>query len=516
MLDAGVQSIDTMVRIEPWCANLHVEVRKRPSVADSDILVLLCDRVFGQANEVAVMAGKVGRECRGLEHHVELVWSKPSGKQRRLYCNKIEITTATKGPYNGNKGGVVYTWKLESGETLQILANRVCNDTNPYRLLVNGVDFVDLPRVCELGRSPESPVMQQYSEGETTMEAPESDAIADGEEDGVAMVSSSSLGFRLSMAGFRSSTFTSNQIEDELHSTLYTSVIESLRSLITTFLPQTEEMVSRAIIHAFFADMHSSGSLSLNSFDETSPIQVEVDCLWEAHRWKTLNMHCFSSLDVHESTLRFMQTIVDDIFIRVRNEELNAVQAARVVHSVGAMLELKFAADVAHDSVVFSGLETGATLEDLHRFFELFGRVDSIAFARSMCSFALCRFKKDVSPVSVVKTFQADEFTFGREKPSLLILLDNRFVSDKVVGEMDAVIESEQHLDDSGDDSTCVAVPPSTESSVLDGSIGPDGLTLYLDTTQYTWMPQHVCTVPGQRNTHIPRSDSTGAQIRAR
>jgi hypothetical protein len=97
-----------------------------------------------------------------------------------------------------------------------------------------------------------------------------------------------------------------------------------------------------------------------------------------------------------------------------------------------------------------------------------------------------------------------------------LIILDSRFSSDKVVGELYAVTESEQHLDDSGDDSTCVAVPPSTGSSVLDGSMGPDGLTLYLDTTQYTWTPQNVCTVPGQRNAHIPRSDSTGAQIRAR
>jgi hypothetical protein len=476
-----------------------------------------------------VVAGKVGRMCCGLEHHVELVWSKQqNGKQqRRLYCNKILITAtaaATKDPCRNDQGGmVVYAWKLESGENLQILANRVCDDdTNPYQLLVNGVNFFDLPRVCELGRQPESPaIIQQHSEVETTIQETPDDTdakIAHGRDDELEMVLSSTLGFRLSMAGFRSSTSSTNnnQIEDELHSAFYTSVIESLRSRITTFLPQTEEMVSRAIINAFFADAHSSDSLSLNSFDETSPMQVEADCLWEAHRWKTLHMHCFLSLEVHESTLRFMQTIVDDIFMRVRNEELDAMQAARVVHSVGAMLELKFAADIANDSVVLSGLETGATSEDLHRFFELFGRVDSIAFARATCSFALCRFKKDVSPVSVAKTFQSDEFTFGREKPSILIMLDNRFASDKVVGESYSVTESEQHLDDSGDDSTCVAAPPSTESPALDGSTGPDGLTLYLDTTQYTWSPQNVCAVPGQRNAHIPRSDSTGAQIRAR
>jgi len=46
-------------------------------------------------------------------------------------------------------------------------------------------------------------------------------------------------------------------IQDELHSDLYSPVLESLRLQITTSLPQTEEMVSRAIMNAFFRDSSS-------------------------------------------------------------------------------------------------------------------------------------------------------------------------------------------------------------------------------------------------------------------
>jgi hypothetical protein len=380
-------------------------------------------------NEEALSRGCSGDDCRGEEHDVELVWSVKSGKTR-VYWNKRNISRLFR---DGNRSGMVeFAWKTRTGENLQIVAHSEARPgVTQYDLVVNGTSFFKLPNVSQLGLSqsresldePElcSPNFLQRLDSISVLSAlsdlPSGDLMEEG--------SPEALGFRLSMAGLNSGL--EDEIVDELHSDLYSPGIESLRHQITECLPQTEEMVSRAIINAFFCDSDSQQSFDSSLSDATTvldPYQTEANAVWEAYEWVGLNVEYAPRPDAQELALSFMQKQIDDIFLHIRNDKLSSDAASRILLSVGAVLGLKFANSIPMDTIILDGLPSETTAEDLNQMLCSYGQLECTAVVKGP-GFALCRFLDEGATIRVLEDAHQDFLVIAGVRPNVIALSED-------------------------------------------------------------------------------------------
>lgn len=207
--------------------------------------------------------------------------------------------------------------------------------------------------------------------------------------------------FRLSLAGLHGTTSSSysnsschtnscDEQRDELHSHRFSSVLEDARSQLVGALPQiTEEMVSRAIIHAFASDRKGTrGRFCLHPFRDE--YQEEVDQVWKAEKWIQENTQ--EELN-EELVLLFLQECLNDIFLLIRNEDLvSADQALRIVLSVGAVLGLQSSCPLPKDTVVLKNLPKHSTRKALKQILTSCGAVQAVAIATENPKVAFCRF----------------------------------------------------------------------------------------------------------------------------
>lgn len=406
---------------------------------------------FGFTNLTRLQSGHTGNDCRGEEHEVEVLWSLRSGKTR-VYWNRRNISSQIRKDPKSEK--VILSWKTPSGELLQVVANsEPAPGVVQYDLLIDGVSFSFMPDVLDLGRTDTPAWPDEYDrdkeisfESSQELSFDESKArikrMTMGETE---RVESSCLesngsdrdslhslhdhfpfdgrGIRLAMAGFGSESVEA----DELHSELYSPMLESLRHRIVTCLPQTEEMISRSIIQTFFPDyvsQHSEDILSTasRSSEERDPQQIEVDALFGAYEWVVLHsdsdpllsltyMHrpnrasgnrnrswsapgSSSSplFDSHETELDHMQKLIDSIFIKVRNEDLSSDEGARILLGVAAILQLEFASHLPGDTVIFDDLDPSISTDDLRSALCAYGDLEAVAISSQSPKFGFCRF----------------------------------------------------------------------------------------------------------------------------
>ena len=332
-------------------------------------------RRFGLTNLSAAREGKSGTDCRGEEHEVVLVWSVISGK-KRVYWNKSDISHLFHERHLHEK--VNFSWEARSGITFDIRANADPVPGQPqYDFLVAGVSFFTLPHVSELGGHvhDNDSVSDLNSIGESRPEddlsdcdGPASDIKAAGSMDEEELPPED-LGFRLSMVGLTPADPEFGfEVQDELTSELFSNTLEALRELVTAYLPEAEEMVSRAIINAF-----SEGRDSQASFDSSSscdsepnnPLQIEGDVLRKTYDWLGLNVAYAPRPDVDDQKLSFLQRQVEAMVVHVKHERLGADSAARILTSVATVLGLKLKIPIPKDTIVLNELEKSVESEDL-------------------------------------------------------------------------------------------------------------------------------------------------------
>jgi hypothetical protein len=373
-------------------------------------------------NEEALSQGYSGDDCRGEEHDVELIWSVKSGKTR-VYWNKRNISRLFR---DGSRSGMVeFAWKTRTGENLQIIAHSEARPgVTQYDLVVNGTSFSKMPNVSQLGVSQSrecSPNFLQRLDSISVLSALSDHPSVDLMEES----SPEALEFRLSMAGLNSGL--DDAIVDELHSDLYSPGIESLRHQITECLPQTEEMVSKAIIHAFFCDNDSQQSCDSSLSDATmalDPYQTEANAVWQAYEWVGLNVEYAPRPDAQELALSFMQKQIDDIFLHIRNDKLSSDAASRILLSVGAVLGLKFANSIPMDTIILDGLPLDTTSEDLHQILCTYGQLECTAVVKDS-GFALCRFFDEGATVRVIEDAHKDCLVIAGATPSIIALTED-------------------------------------------------------------------------------------------
>jgi len=389
----------------------------------------------------AARDGRTGKALRGEEHEVQLVWSIKSGKTR-VYWNKRNISNLFR---EGNRSGMVeFAWKSRSGETLQIVAHSEARPgVNQYDLMIDGVSFFKLPFLSELGAenagssSDEERGRREYGFEVQEQRGPDSWTSEQTTESADAMSDLASghpledappeaRDFRLSMVGLNSGQ--EAEVVDELRSDLYSPILESLRHQITACLPQTDEMVSKAIIDAFFVDhdsLHSSGSSSEScSSCDHDPNQIEADALWDAYEWVGLNIDYAPRPDAEELALSYMQKQIESMFVRVRNEVISSDDASRILLSVAAVLGLKFANSIPSVTVLFDGLSKFTTVDEVEEAVKAYGNVDAVAVVRGH-GFAYCRFLEEESAQRIQQVAATELLSIDGVKPRAVVLSES-------------------------------------------------------------------------------------------
>lgn len=437
------------------------------------------NRSFGFTNVASLQMGRVGRECRGEEHEVELVWSLKSSKTR-VYWNKRNITNLIQQEVGSSS--VQMSWLTHTGERLQVVAHaEAIPGVAQYDLLIDGVSFHRMPDVAELGQ------WQSLVEASESSDlSDDSNSVLEAREYTIKRVIGNSrsehvgssgseldsfqevtdhghgegLGYRLSMVGLNSS-----RIEvDELHSEVYSPMLESLRQRIVECLPQTEEIISRSIIHTFFPDYvslshHSLDVLSSKSLsnEEKEPQQIEVDALCEAYEWTRFENRatCLSSIErpnaiatpsrarsapsrasdqkrllldsEDDCELNYMQKLVDFIFIRVRNEDVASDEGARILLGVAAVLRLDFAQPLPTDTVLLDNLDASIAVEDLARALSTYGDLEAVAISSIRPSFGFCRFMSEDGFRRLLEADATGSFEVSGLRPNIIPLTENMY-----------------------------------------------------------------------------------------
>jgi hypothetical protein len=370
----------------------------------------------------------VGRECRGEEHVVEIVRNKTSGKVR-VYWNGSDISRYFRQrhfPIDANNRTVEYSWTTRSDEVLRIVGtvdNNLADDSIQFDLFIDGINFKDLCTVAQLGKrigqreDQRSPIDETGSQRSLDSSLATNDVEADQNSD-------LQQGFRLSMVGFNPMTSGEDEISDELHSDLYSNSLTTLRNQIVSFLPQTEEMVSRAIINAFFVEESPKCEPAsiFSNMDDVDGSQIEVDYMYEALSWVRRNVTVAPRVDIADVQLQFLQRCIDNIFLLIRSEQLNSNEAAQVVLSVASVLGLEFAVDVTSNTVILERLPVGVSKIDLYQYLSQFGEIDSLSISSKTPSIAYCRYMLEESTAQVIAAFERGDIIINDVKPEVVMV----------------------------------------------------------------------------------------------
>lgn len=329
----------------------------------------------------------------------------------------------------------------------------------------------------------------------------------------VTPATSTDFDFRLSMVGLKSANSSENnsstdaaQVVDELRSDLYSPMLETLRLRITEHLPQLEDVVSKAIIHAFFVDNESSqyscsgasfspprhvpmqiqpdlqGSSSsgstfasgnVNNNISTHPrhrsttVQLEMDSIKAAHEFVTSlsqaadegeDAECRS--DDNETSLDrrldFMQAQIDAVFCLVRNDDIVPSQAARILLRVACVLGLEFARPIPTNTVLLTHLDGTATARDVSKALSTFGEVVVAAVAPG--GYGLGRFRDSTAALRVES--DRESLLVKGQVPCVTVLSSS--VASAAAGQEQADVSALDETGHSGaDEDLRTASPPS-------------------------------------------------------
>jgi hypothetical protein len=203
---------------------------------------------------------------------------------------------------------------------------------------------------------------------------------------------------------------------------MYSSVLETVRNRLVDCIPSiTDEMISRAIIHAF-ADsnvdrrqqLYSTTNDSWGSYNEdgddserihddlyyNDKYQIKVNLLWKAYEYAQDHRHSNQrdQRNNHQSKAKleeFLQSILNDVFFKIRREDLTSSNdIVRMMISVMSILQIPIRTtsssddggvtsihDVPNDTILLYGLPNHTTRNELQQQLSIFGEIQSVATA---------------------------------------------------------------------------------------------------------------------------------------
>jgi len=401
---------------------------------------------FGFTNVHAAGEGKCGVDLGVEEHEVVLIWSVTSNKIK-VFWNKTNSSHLLRE--KRTTGKVHISWESRSGEKFQILAHeskpekktKSSSNTSQYDLLIDGVSLFSLVYVSALNPSVvvinDDAACSEVSEvlSETSEEDSSSSS---GSDEGL-----TSCGFRLSMAGFKPSCYPLDKIVDDLTSPSLTNTLESLRPVVTSLIPNSRDMVSRAIINAFLEDnalipsslemnwlgySSSSSSSTISSMVQTDT-HIEADTLYDTTEWMNLNVQCTPLPDIEEQKRAFLQKQMDIIFKHARYERLTENAATRILLNVATLLDVPISSSIQRDTLLIWDLKEidVQTLTETMMIHEEFHEVGVTSNRR----FAFCRFASERGPLRALAAADNGKLLINGKRPQLSLIQKPSLSSDR-------------------------------------------------------------------------------------
>ncbi|KAL3935714.1 MAG: hypothetical protein SGARI_002856 [Bacillariaceae sp.] len=248
-------------------------------------------------------------------------------------------------------------------------------------------------------------------------------------------------GFRLSMAGLApSSEFTPpsqvqddlvDDLMDDLASASFNNVLESLRKRITSIIPNSNDMVSRAIIKALSDDVYESsscnGSLVSSSLDSVaqSATEIAAEAVSETTGWINLNVQYAPRPDVSEQKREFLQKQMDSMFMHTHNERLTEDSAARILSDVATLLGISLRTSVPRDTLILKDLGKNTDSEVLLSSLMLYGEIYEVGMAVSQ-RFAICRFSSERGPLRALSAYEQGLLMINGQRPVVQLIEKSR------------------------------------------------------------------------------------------
>jgi hypothetical protein len=364
---------------------------------------ILYDRKFGSL--IPVKPGLDEYE----DHEVILIWSLKSGKSK-LSWNGRDITSGCQDfdRQRISRSSIEFQWQSRKGTKFTAIAHaNPVDGMNQYELLINGLSFNTLISKDECVRQR----LEELSLDPPKLEvvSPEDDRSTCSDRDNTRMQRSVSIDIvgsdemsgggiydphqnsRLASAGFSYDL----DIKDELRSDLFSSTLDYLRDELSSCVPVTEEMISRAIIHAFSEDRDcdtSSESYSIQTDGYLDSSEVEADILGETFSWLKRSQPFISSCELTDRKLEFLRKHVERMVSHVRHDRLKACVASQIIHRVALILKLEVAKELIGDTVIFRNLNSLTTTQDILEVMKSFGDIQVAAVSREYEGFgtSLC------------------------------------------------------------------------------------------------------------------------------
>ena len=318
------------------------------------------------------------------------MWSVKSGKTR-LFFNGDDISDLFKDRRRKNSSTVVeFKWKTFNGIKLVVSAHASYpSGSRQYECKINGASYFTLPSRSEVepklsgsNKNRQSRQMSSFELSSRSTSAGSGDRQS--EVDSASAAEMQQVQHRLAAAGFKNYQF---DMEDELRSELYSSTLDILRDEVAASVPETEEMMSRAIIAAFSED-HDSSDTSHDSFSEQSerlPMdapEVEADVLGEAYEWSKWSHKFVNQADLHDRRLEFMQRHVETMVSHVRHERLSPHAASKIMLRLAMLLQLDVSREPEKDTVVLLGIPKYTSVQHILDIMHPFGEVDVAAVSK--------------------------------------------------------------------------------------------------------------------------------------
>jgi len=368
--------------------------------------------------------GNCGIKCRGEEHEVELVWSVVSDKIK-LFWNKRKINhciQASRIPWK-----LDLTWEYMSGQKFRILAKESPNQSAPqYDLFIDSISIFSLPHVSELSRAiitVDNKV--RFDElSETSMDSYSSDESNMSFDSGMRQASA---------LEFESSIFPScDPLHDDLTpSWSLTNILEYLRGVITTLIPNSVDMVSKSIINALLEDKsacehHTGNSLGVASsitLIGITPTEIKANLFYETMNWIDLHSDSYHQFDAQEQKRLFLQKQMDNVFMHARHERLSEDTAAQTLIDIATLLGFPICLSVKRepDTIIIRDLKNEITSETLNDATKGFEELLEVGVASNRF-FGFCRFASARGPIRALAAADQGTLVLNGSQPSISLL----------------------------------------------------------------------------------------------
>lgn len=328
-----------------------------------------------------------GIECRGEEHQVELIWSVVSEKVKVVW-NKKDISHYFSE--FGVSRMVDVNWETTSGESFRILAHEspVSPSIPQYNFFINGFSIFYLQHVSELPGT--TIIVDNLADCEVMSETSMDSAYSslgptcyDYE-----IRKAPDMGCHLSPGGLPHN----DPLEDDLTPTYsFTNILEYLRGVVTSIMPNLEDMVSRSIINALSEDKNTRESDSRIDQDCTSsissmgkmPTEIEANLLFDTTEWANLHLRSPHEPEIQEQKRLFLQKQMDIVFVHARHERLSEGTAAQILFDIATLLDYPIDQTIERerDTIIVRSLKSEIHPDALTAAIMVFGELREVGVA---------------------------------------------------------------------------------------------------------------------------------------